>query len=73
MTDSSGFNILKRRKMMSESRRNRRKIERNKHRTKSDISRKDKLIGILAIIIIFIVAVIAAYYYSLSKAGLKLF
>lgn len=59
--------------MMSESRRNRRKAARNKHQYKNNISRKDKIIGVLAIIVIFIIAVIAAYYYSLSKAGLKLF
>lgn len=59
--------------MMSESRRNRRKTERNKHQPKKDISRKDKIIGVLALIAIFIIAAIAAYYYSLSKAGLKLF
>lgn len=59
--------------MMSESRRNRRKAERNKHRTKNNITKKDRIIGILALIIIFIIAAIAAYYYSLSKAGLKLF
>ncbi len=58
---------------MSESRRNRRKRERNKRRPKSDITRKDKFLGLLFIIILFILATIAAYYYSLSKAGLKLF
>lgn len=61
------------RMMMSESRRNRRKAERNKHGYKNNVSRKDKIIGVLAIIIVFIIAAIAAYYYSLSKAGLKLF
>lgn len=59
--------------MMSESRRNRRKTERNKHQSKNEISRRDKIIAVLAIIAIFIIAAIAAYYYSLSKAGLKLF
>jgi cell division septal protein FtsQ len=58
---------------MSESRRNRRKRERNKRRPKSDITRKDKFLGLLFIVILFILATIAAYYYSLSKAGLKLF
>ena len=62
-----------RRMMMSESRRNRRKAERNKRIYKNHISRKDKIIGVLAIIIVFLIAAIAAYYYSLSKAGLKLF
>ena len=52
---------------------NRRKSERNKHRPKSDIARKDKIIGLLCILIIFILAAVIAYYYSLSKAGLKLF
>ena len=59
--------------MMSESRRNRRKNKRNKYQLKSDISRKDKIIGILAIIIIVILAAAMAYYYSLSKAGMTLF
>ncbi len=58
---------------MSDNRRNRRKSERNKHRPKSDIARKDKIIGLLCILIIFILAAVIAYYYSLSKAGLKLF
>ena len=62
-----------RKAMMSESRRNRRKAERNKRIYKNNISRKDKIIGVLAIIIVFLIAAIAAYYYSLSKAGLKLF
>ena len=62
-----------RRMMMSESRRNRRKAERNKRIYKNNISRKDKIIGVLAIIIVFLIAAITAYYYSLSKAGLKLF
>jgi|TARA_R110001606_G_scaffold86724_3_gene196237 cell division protein FtsL len=59
--------------MMSESRRNRRKSEKNKRQVKSDISRKDKIIAFIAIVIIFILAVVAAYYYSLSKSGLTLF
>lgn len=58
---------------MSESRRNRRKSEKNKRQVKSDISRKDKIIAFIAIVIIFILAASAAYYYSLSRAGLKLF
>ncbi|WP_162838817.1 hypothetical protein [Aquimarina longa] len=58
---------------MSESRRNRRKSEKNKHQVKSNISRKDKIIAFIAMVIVFIVAVVAAYYYSLSRAGLKLF
>jgi hypothetical protein len=62
--------------MMSESRRNRRnrrKSERNKHQPKSDITKKDRFIGLLSIIIIIVLAAVTAYFYSLSKAGLKLF
>ena len=62
-----------RRMMMSESRINRRKAERNKRIYKNKISRKDKIIGVVASIIVCLIAAIAAYYYSLSKAGLKLF
>lgn len=58
---------------MSESRRNRRKNEKIKHQPKSDISKKDKIIAVFVMILIFIVAAIAAIYYSLDKAGLKLF
>ena len=58
---------------MSESRRNRRKNDRKKHQPKSDISRKDKIIALIAMILIFAVAAIAAVYYSLSKAGWTLF
>ena len=58
---------------MSESRRNRRKSEKNKCQGKNDISRKDKIIAFIAIVIIFILAVVTAYYYSLSKSGLTLF
>ncbi|MFL1894796.1 MULTISPECIES: hypothetical protein [Flavobacteriaceae] len=43
--------------MMSESRRNRRKEKRKT--SKSEISRKDKVIGILAMAAIFMAAVIA--------------
>ena len=58
---------------MSESRRNRRKIDKIKHQPKSDISKKDKIIAVIVMILIFIVAAIAAIYYSLDRAGLKLF
>lgn len=58
---------------MSESRRNRRKNDRKKHQPKSDISRKDKIIALVMIVLIFVVAAIAAVYYSLYKSGLTLF
>ncbi|MEQ3664251.1 MULTISPECIES: hypothetical protein [unclassified Olleya] len=58
---------------MSESRRNRRKIQKEKYKPKSDISNKDKVIALIAMILIFAVAAIAAVYYSLSKAGWTLF
>jgi uncharacterized membrane protein YvbJ len=59
--------------VMSENRRNRRKNIKSKYQQKSNISRKDKIFGILAILIILILATLTAYYFSLSKAGLKLF
>ena len=65
--------VKARRNRIRENRKNRRKAQRNKDLYKNNITRKDKIIGILAIVAIFIVAAIAAYYYSLSKAGLKLF
>lgn len=58
---------------MSENRRNRRKDKNIRYQKKNNISRKDKIIGVLTIIIIFILATVAAYYYSLSKAGMTLF
>lgn len=58
---------------MSENRRNRRKNIKSKYQQKSNISSNDKIVGILAIIIIVILATLTAYYFSLSKAGLKLF
>lgn len=58
---------------MSESRRNKRKNKRNKHQPKSDISKKDKVIALIVMVLIFIAAAIGAIYYSLDKAGLKLF
>jgi len=58
---------------VSESRRHRRKDEKNKREVKSNISRKDKIIALIAITILFILAVVAAYYYSLSKSGMTLF
>ncbi|WP_338359677.1 hypothetical protein [Yeosuana marina] len=53
---------------MSENRRKRREDNRKEHKNKSDISRKDKIIGILAIIIVLLLGTIAGYYYSLSNA-----
>ncbi len=58
---------------MSESRRNRRKNNQIEHQPKSDISKKDKTIAFLVIVLIFVVAAIAAVYYSLYKSGLTLF
>ena len=67
---------------MSESRRNRRKNERKKHQPKSNITKKDKIIAFakpnqpernpFVIVLIFVIAAIAAVYYSLHKSGLTL-
>tara|TARA_R110002096_G_scaffold290367_2_gene484684 strand:+ start:8915 stop:9094 length:180 start_codon:yes stop_codon:yes gene_type:complete len=59
--------------MVSDNRRNRRKNQRDKHLSKNEITKKDKIVGVLAIIIIVILATVMAYYYSLSKAGMSLF
>tara|TARA_Y100001968_G_C19258701_1_gene668134 strand:+ start:746 stop:976 length:231 start_codon:yes stop_codon:yes gene_type:complete len=64
--DSSAFNILKRRKMMSESRRNRRKDKKNTYKQKNPITKKDKVIGISAMIGLFIAAVILIIYLNLD-------
>ena len=66
MTDSSDFNILRRRKMMSESRRNRRKNKKNKHQQKNPITKKDRVIGISAMIGLFIAAVILLFILNLD-------
>ena len=58
---------------MSESRRNRRKNEKIKHQPKSDISKKDKIIALIVIVLIFVAATIATIYYSLGRAGLIFF
>lgn len=58
---------------MIESRRNRRKNQKNKHHVKSDISRKDKIVALIALGIIFLAAAITAIYYSLNKSGQTLF
>lgn len=59
--------------MVSDNRRNRRKNQRDKHLSKNEITKKDKIVGVLAIIIIVIMAVVMAYYYSLSKVEMALF
>ncbi|NLP58955.1 hypothetical protein [Lutibacter sp. B1] len=48
-------------------------MKKNKHQHKSDISKKDKIIAFVVIVLIFVIAAIAAVYYSLSKSGLTLF
>tara|TARA_R110000744_G_scaffold231639_1_gene349787 strand:- start:1331 stop:1507 length:177 start_codon:yes stop_codon:yes gene_type:complete len=58
---------------MSESRRNKRKNKKIEHQPKSDISRKDKFIALVVMVLIFVVAAIAAIYYSLYKSGLTLY
>ena len=58
---------------MSESRKNRRKNERKKHQPKSNITKKDKIIAFVVIVLIFAIAAIAAVYYSLHNSGLTLF
>jgi flagellar basal body-associated protein FliL len=58
--------------MMSESRRNRRTNKRSKPQPKSDISKKDKIIALIVMVLIFIVGAIAAFFYSLYKSGLTL-
>jgi len=50
---------------MSETRRNRR---RNKKLTKSDISNKDKIYGIFAIVVLFLFAIVAVVYFAFVKA-----
>ncbi|WP_417214431.1 hypothetical protein [Bizionia sp.] len=58
---------------MSQGRRHRRKNEKIKHHPKSDITKKDKIIGLVVVVLIFIAAAIVAVYYSLSRSGLTLF
>ncbi|SFU47517.1 hypothetical protein SAMN05216480_104200 [Pustulibacterium marinum] len=58
---------------MSENRRNRRKIERNKRMVKNVITVKDKVIGLFVMVLIFVIAVVAAYYFSFLNAGIELF
>jgi len=55
---------------MSERRRNRRQNKKNKSQGIGDISRKDKILAFVAILIIFLAAMITAFLYSLSKSGL---
>ena len=58
---------------MRDSRRNRRKNKEIKHQPKSDITKRDKIIALILMALGFMVAAIAAVYYSLDRAGLKLF
>jgi cell division protein FtsL len=58
---------------MSEYKRNRRKNKKERIKKKNDISRKDKILGIIAIVITFLVSAIAAIYFSLSRSGFTLF
>ena len=58
---------------MSQGRIHRRKNEKIKHQPKSDITKKDKIIGLVVVVLIFIAAAIVAVYYSLSRSGLTLF
>lgn len=53
---------------MSENRRNRRKNKRKGIQIKSNISKKDKIYGILAIVAIFITAMIAVVYHAFANA-----
>ena len=53
---------------MSESRRNRRKNMKNKKLTKNEIPRKEKLFGILALVVLFIAAVILSIYLAYNRA-----
>ncbi len=52
--------------MMSESRRNRRKNKKNTYKHKNPITKKDKVIGISAMIGLFIAAVILIIYLNLD-------
>ncbi|WAC01643.1 hypothetical protein N7U66_17175 [Lacinutrix neustonica] len=52
--------------MMSESRRNRRKNKKNTYKQKNPITKKDKVIGISAMIGLFIAAVILIIYLNLE-------
>lgn len=53
---------------MSENRRSRRKNKKKKQPVKSNISKKDKIYGILAIVAIFITAMIAVVYHAFANA-----
>jgi len=53
---------------MIENRRNRRKNKINGKPLKSDITKKDKVFGIIAIIAIFLASAIAVVYVAFSKA-----
>ncbi len=58
---------------MTESRRNRRKIDKIKHQHKSNIKNKDKIIALVVLALLFLTAAITAIYFSLYRAGFKLF
>lgn len=53
--------------MMSESRRNRRKKQKSKKGAKSNITGKDKVFGILAVVVLFLLAGALVIFVALSK------
>ncbi len=58
---------------MSENRRKRRRNTKIKHEPKGDITKTDKIIAVIVMLLIFIFAAIAAIYLSLDKAGVNFF
>lgn len=57
---------------MSESRRKRRN-KKIKNQPKVDITKKDKIIALVVIVLVFMAAALLAVYYSFYKSGLTLF
>jgi len=57
---------------MSESRRKRRN-KKIRNQPKVDITKKDKIIALVVIVLIFMAAAFLAVYYSFYKSGLTLF
>tara|TARA_R110002060_G_scaffold61535_3_gene71045 strand:- start:9667 stop:9843 length:177 start_codon:yes stop_codon:yes gene_type:complete len=56
---------------MSDNRRIRRKNERSKKASKNDITKKDKTVGILAIALLFLMAVVLVLYFALNGVKIR--
>ena len=56
---------------MSDNRRIRRKNERSKKASKNDITKKDKTVGILAIALLFLIAVVLVLYFALNGVKIR--